>query len=78
MSEKSTGRSCESKGYGRTPCNGPADFDVVYTSGKGSELDRHPACFAHGLAEVERHHSSAGMSRCELVPGPMGSIPPHE
>lgn len=44
-----------------------AIFDVVTTTSNGKEADRHPACFRHALAEVERHHASAGIARCEFV-----------
>jgi hypothetical protein len=32
----------------------------------GAETDSHPACFQHGLAEVDRHHASGGIARAEL------------
>jgi hypothetical protein len=61
--------NCEAKRYGRSrECEGAVKFEVVYTTSTGTVADRHPACFSHGLAEVERHHASAGMSRCELKP----------
>lgn len=58
---------CKATRYGGGEC-GPVTFLVIYASSKGEEQDRHTACFRHGLAEVERHHQSAGMSRCDLVP----------
>lgn len=59
-------RRCEAIRYRHdAPC-GPADFDVVYRSTDGKELDRHPACFTHGLLEVEAHQKAAGMSSCDL------------
>lgn len=60
--------TCESTAYARgEECSGPAAFWVVYRTGQPpTEYERHPACFRHGLAEVERHHQSAGMAECEL------------
>lgn len=55
-------RDCQARRYGRNPCTDTPDFDIVYRSSNGAELDRHSACFTHGLAEVERHHASAGMA----------------
>lgn len=39
--------TCQATRYGAGPCtpDGPR-FDVVYTASDGTELDRHPACFA--------------------------------
>lgn len=61
-------RSCESTRYGRyRECNGRPEFDVVYSTGTPpTEHDRHPACFRHALAEVDRHYASAGMAQCEM------------
>lgn len=62
-------RICEATAYDRNrPCDGPVKFDVVYRTGDPrKEFERHPACFRHGLAEVDRHHTAAGMAECELV-----------
>lgn len=61
-------RECQSTRYDPRPCEGPARFDVVYRVGQPRrEHDRHPACFRHGLAEVDAHHTADGMSECELV-----------
>ena len=71
-------RTCQARRYGRSPdqiCQGPPQFDVVYRSSADTVLDRHPACFSHGLAEVERHHASAGMARCDLEPIPPAPRP---
>lgn len=47
-------------------CPDPVSWKVVYRGVGGRVLDQHPACFTHGLAEVERHHNSAGIASCEL------------
>lgn len=61
-------RRCESVRYrSQSSCSGNPDFDVVYRS-SGRESDRHPACFTHGLAEVDRHHAAAGIADCTLEP----------
>lgn len=61
-------RTCQATRYSSKPCtfDGPR-WDVVYTLTNGTEHDRHPACFDHALAEVDRHHASNGMARCEMV-----------
>lgn len=49
-------------------CDGPARFVVRYARrDTGAVLDEHPACFRHGLAEVERHEAADGMSKASLV-----------
>lgn len=59
---------CESTRYAPSkPCSEDrVHWCVVYFNSKGEEMDSHPACFLHGLAEVDRHYASAGMVRCEL------------
>lgn len=64
-----TDRQCAAQRYSqRKPCSDVPEFNVVYRSTDGRVLDRHPACFTHGLAEVDRHHASAGMASCDLEP----------
>lgn len=62
--------TCMATRYAKGPCNGPASFRVVYRSQDGTVIDAHPACFRHGLAEVERHYAAAGMARCDLEESP--------
>lgn len=66
--------TCQATRYGAGPCtpDGPR-FDVVYTASDGTELDRHPACFRHALAETDRHHASAGIARCDMK-GPLRPV----
>ena len=60
-------RVCEATRYASGPCEPvQPSHDVVYVSA-GKETDRHPACFRHGLAEVDRHYSAAGMAQVEMV-----------
>lgn len=60
---------CEATRYSPKPCSEtPPKFEVFYTGTKGQETDSHPACFLHGLAEVDRHYQSGGISRCEMRP----------
>lgn len=61
-----TVRECGAKRYAKEECDGPAKFDVVYRNDEGGILDQHPACFRHGLAEVDRHAASGGIARCDL------------
>ena len=63
------GRPCAAyrPGRGDRECVEPAQFEVVYLSqDRTKELDRHPACFIHGLNEVERHHQAGGTAPAEL------------
>jgi hypothetical protein len=61
--------NCEAQRYDKRPCEGSANFVVRYmTKDRAKTLDSHPACFRHGLAEVERHNRSGGIAVCELVP----------
>ena len=59
---------CEAQRYSRARCSEtPPAFDVVYRRPTTNvELDRHPACFTHALAEVERHHASNGIAACDM------------
>ena len=59
-------RECAATRYAKGECDSPAKFDVVYRNTNGAVLDRHPACFRHGLAEVDRHAASGGIARCDL------------
>ena len=59
--------TCGAQRYAKGDCDGPPKFEVFYRNTHGAVLDRHPACFKHGLAEVDRHHASGGISRCDLV-----------
>lgn len=64
-------RTCEATRYAPGPCEGPARFDIVYRVGQPRrEHDRHPACFRHGLAEVDRHHASGAISEIDMVEAP--------
>lgn len=47
-------------------CDKPPTFDVIYLS-RGKVVDRHPACFEHGLAEVDRAHASGSIAEARLV-----------
>ena len=69
MADNNASRACLSRRPGRDDgdCEGPADFDVVYRSPSGKEIDRGACCFRHGLAEVDRHYAAAGMATAELV-----------
>lgn len=49
----------------------PPKHHVVYRSSSGAIMDDHPACFAHGMAEVDRHHASGGVARCDLEANPV-------
>jgi hypothetical protein len=58
---------CQATRYAPGACSEtPPKFEVVYFNSKGAETDSHPACFQHGLAEVDRHHASGGIARAEL------------
>lgn len=62
-------RVCQSERYDSLYMGCEADgpvWDVVYRNADGQELDRHPACFRHGLVEQDRHHASAGIASCML------------
>ena len=62
---------CQAKHYDRRPCDGPPDFVVRYLSADRTKtLDEHLACFRHGLAEVERHERSGGISFCQMDDAP--------
>lgn len=59
--------TCEATQYAPGPCQGPARFRVVYRSRTDRKvLDSHPACFRHGLAEVDRAHASGGIALADL------------
>jgi hypothetical protein len=63
-------RECRAKRYGKTrECSEtPPAFDVVYrTYDEGHEIEQHPACFAHGNAELDRHAAAGGIAEVELV-----------
>lgn len=64
-----TFRVCKAQRYARSPhCeeDGPV-WDVVYRNQAGKVLDWHPACFRHGLAEVDAHNRAGGIATCDLV-----------
>lgn len=52
---------------GDKPCIEEPKFEVVYLH-KGKIVDRHDACFAHGVAEVDRHFAAGGFTHAELRP----------
>lgn len=60
--------TCQATRYDPRPCTEtPPRWRVVWrTQDRSKVLDQHPACFLHGLAEVERHHRSAGIAACDL------------
>lgn len=61
--------ACESTRYSPSlVCSDqPPRHEVAYHSTiTGRVTERHPTCFMHGLAEVERHHASGGMATAEL------------
>lgn len=59
---------CDAVRYAPRKRCGPVTFRVVYRIKGTTHQDSHPACFVHGLAEVERHHASGGMASCDLEP----------
>ena len=66
-------RVCEAgrTGRGDVGCNTRADFDVVYRNvNRTKVLTRTPACFAHGLAEVDRALVAGTMAQVDLEPAP--------
>ncbi len=67
-------RDCGSRRYGRgSHCTEAAKWDVVYRNRDRSvELDRHPACFTHGMAEVDRHVQSGGIAHVDIEKPPGG------
>lgn len=67
MNEGHDNPQCQATRYDPRPCEGPVKFDVIYYNANGVVLHRHPACFRHALAEVDRHHASAGIARCEFL-----------
>lgn len=59
---------CEAKQYDRRDCDSEPKLMVRYlTKDRSRVLDQHPACFRHGLAEVDRHDKSGGISVCEMI-----------
>lgn len=73
MTDDAPARTCESTRYARGACtdDGPRWEVVTWTRARDTDPWkvglRHPACFRHGIAEVEGFASIAGSARCELV-----------
>jgi len=53
---------------GDRPCTDPPSFDIIVrVPGRSEPYSVSPACWTHGLAEVDRAQRSGGMTTVEMV-----------